>query len=302
MRNEKKTESKAGFAAIVGLPNAGKSTLVNQLTDTNLAIVSSKAQTTRNTVSLILTLPNAQIVFQDTPGFHKATTALNQAFVESVLRTIKMTDIIVFVMDPTTKKSNQGEEIERLVSESGKPIILAINKIDTIDKKSAENLIFQRSSNRRFSLVLGISALTGYNCDLLINGVIELLPVGPYLYGEDDLSDMPERFFATELIREQILKLLVQEVPHKTAVTIETFKEIENRVLIQANIHVERDSQKKILIGRGGNMIKNIGTAARQRIEDFLECSVRLELFVKVSPNWTRSINKLKEFGYLDSK
>ena len=113
---------------------------------------------------------------------------------------------------------------------------------------------------------------------------------------------MPERIFATELIREQILKLLVQEVPHKTAVTIETFKEIENRVLIQANIHVERDSQKKILIGRGGNMIKSIGTAARQRIEEFLERSVRLELFVKVSPNWTRSINKLKEFGYLDSK
>ena len=294
--------SKAGFAAIVGLPNVGKSTLVNRLTETKLSIVSSKAQTTRNTVSLILTLPNAQIIFQDTPGFHEATTALNQAFVDSVLRTIKMTDIIVFVIDPTTKESDQGQEVERLASESGKPIILAINKIDTLDKKFAEHLVSERSSNTRFSLVLGISALTGYNCDLLINGVIELLPKGPYLYGEDDLSDMPERFFATELIREQILKLLVQEVPHKTAVTIETFKEIENRVLIQANIHVERDSQKKILIGRGGNMIKSIGTAARQRIEEFLERSVRLELFVKVSPNWTRSINKLKEFGYLDSK
>ncbi|MGA8833386.1 MAG: GTPase Era [Desulfomonilaceae bacterium] len=302
MERVKTPMSKAGFAGIVGLPNVGKSTLVNRLTDTKLSIVSSKAQTTRNTVSLILTLPNAQIIFQDTPGFHEATTALNQAFVESVLRTIKMTDIIVFVIDPTTKKSNQGEEIERLVSESGKPIILAINKIDTLDKKLAEDLISKRSSNKRFSLVLGISALTGYNCDLLINGVIGLLPIGPYLYGEDDLSDMPERFFATELIREQILKLLVQEVPHKTAVTIETFKEIENRVLIQANIHVERDSQKRILIGRGGNMIKSIGTAARQRIEEFLERSVRLELFVKVSPNWTRSINKLKEFGYLDSK
>ncbi|MDR3603757.1 MAG: GTPase Era [Desulfomonilaceae bacterium] len=302
MERVKTPISKAGFAGIVGLPNVGKSTLVNRLTDTKLSIVSSKAQTTRNTVSLILTLPNAQIIFQDTPGFHEATSALNQAFVESVLRTIKMTDIIVFVIDPTTKESDQGEEVERLVSESGKPIILAINKIDTLDKKFAEDLVSKRLSNKRFSLVLGISALTGYNCDLLIKGVTELLPIGPYLYSEDDLSDMPERFFATELIREQILKLLVQEVPHKTAVTIETFKEIENRVLIQANIHVERDSQKKILIGRGGNMIKSIGTAARQRIEEFLERSVRLELFVKVSPNWTRSINKLKEFGYLDSK
>ncbi len=302
MERVKTPISKAGFAAIVGLPNVGKSTLVNRLTETKLSIVSSKAQTTRNTVSVILTLPNTQIIFQDTPGFHEATTALNQAFVDSVIRTVKMTDIIVLVIDPTTKESDQGQEVERLVSESGKPIILAINKIDTLDKKFAEHLVSKRSSNTRFSLVLGISALTGYNCDLLINRVIELLPKGPYLYGEDDLSDMPERFFATELIREQILKLLVQEVPHKTAVTIETFKEIENRVLIQANIHVERDSQKKILIGRGGNMIKSIGTAARQRIEEFLERSVRLELFVKVSPNWTRSINKLKEFGYLDSK
>ncbi len=294
--------TKAGFAAIVGLPNVGKSTLVNRLTDTKLSIVSPKAQTTRNTVSVILTLPNAQIIFQDTPGFHEATTALNQAFVESVLRTIKMTDIVVFVIDPTTKKSNHGEEIERLAVQSGKPIILVINKIDALDKKVAEDLVSKRLSNKRFSSVLGISGLTGYNCDLLINEVIELLPKGPYLFGEDDLSDMPERFFATELIREQILNLLVQEVPHKTAVTIETFKEIENRVLIQANIHVERDSQKKILIGKGGNMIKNIGTAARQRIEEFLERSVRLELFVKVSPNWTRSTNKLKEFGYLDSR
>ncbi|MDA8408168.1 MAG: GTPase Era [Deltaproteobacteria bacterium] len=294
--------TKAGFAAIVGLPNVGKSTLVNRLTDTKLSIVSPKAQTTRNTVSVILTLPNAQIIFQDTPGFHEATTALNQAFVESVLKTIKMTDIVVFVIDPTTKKSNHGEEIERLAVQSGKPIILVINKIDALDKKVAEDLVSKRLSNKRFSSVLGISALTGYNCDLLINEVIELLPKGPYLFGEDDLSDMPERFFATELIREQILNLLVQEVPHKTAVTIETFKEIENRVLIQANIHVERDSQKKILIGKGGNMIKNIGTAARQRIEEFLERSVRLELFVKVSPNWTRSTNKLKEFGYLDSR
>ncbi len=294
--------TKAGFAAIVGLPNVGKSTLVNRLTDTKLSIVSPKAQTTRNTVSVILTLPNAQIIFQDTPGFHEATTALNQAFVESVLRTIKMTDIVVFVIDPTTKKSNHGEEIERLAVQSGKPIILVINKIDALDKKVAEDLVSKRLSNKRFSSVLGISALTGYNCDLLINEVIKLLPKGPYLFGEDDLSDMPERFFATELIREQILNLLVQEVPHKTAVTIETFKEIENRVLIQANIHVERDSQKKILIGKGGNMIKNIGTAARQRIEEFLERSVRLELFVKVSPNWTRSTNKLKEFGYLDSR
>ncbi len=294
--------TKAGFAAIVGLPNVGKSTLVNRLTDTKLSIVSPKAQTTRNTVSVILTLPNAQIIFQDTPGFHEATTALNQAFVESVLKTIKMTDIVVLVIDPTTKKSNHGEEIERLAVQSGKPIILVINKIDALDKKVAEDLVSKRLSNKRFSSVLGISALTGYNCDLLINEVIELLPKGPYLFGEDDLSDMPERFFATELIREQILNLLVQEVPHKTAVTIETFKEIENRVLIQANIHVERDSQKKILIGKGGNMIKNIGTAARQRIEEFLERSVRLELFVKVSPNWTRSTNKLKEFGYLDSR
>ncbi len=300
MTNVINPQPRAGFAAIVGLPNVGKSTLVNRLTQTNLAIVSSKAQTTRNTVSVILTLTNAQIIFQDTPGFHEAKTTLNRAFVESVLRTIKLTDLILFVIDPIIRKSDQLDEIERLILASGKPIILVINKVDTVDKKVADTLISQMSSDVRFSSVLGISALTGYNCDLLIDRVTTLLPKGPYLYSEDDLSDMPERFFATELIREQILKLLGQEVPHKTAVTIETFKEIENRVLIQANIHVERDSQKKILIGRNGNMIKSIGTLARQKIEEFLDRSVRLELFVKVSPNWTKNMNKLREFGYLD--
>lgn len=294
--------SKSGFVAIVGLPNVGKSTLVNRLTETDLCIVSSRPQTTRNMISVILTLPNAQIIFQDTPGFHEAKTALNQAFIDSVLKTIKLTDIILFVTEPNPRYEDQFEEIQRLVTESQKPTILVINKIDTLDQKSADALISSRSSGSLFNSVVGTSALTGDNCDLLLNKVIELLPVGPFLYGEEDLSNMPERFFAEELIREQILKLLGQEIPHKTAVTVEAFKEIGNRILIQANIHVERDSQKKILIGRGGSMIKNIGTLARERIQEFLNSPVRLELFVKVSPNWTKSTNKLKEFGYLDSR
>lgn len=294
--------SKSGFVAIVGLPNVGKSTLVNRLTETDLCIVSSRPQTTRNMISVILTLPNAQIIFQDTPGFHEAKTALNQAFIDSVLKTIKLTDIIFFVTEPNPRYEDHFEEIQRLVTESQKPTILVINKIDTLDQKSADALISSRSSGSLFNSVVGTSALTGDNCDLLLNKVIELLPVGPFLYGEEDLSNMPERFFAEELIREQILKLLGQEIPHKTAVTVEAFKEIGNRILIQANIHVERDSQKKILIGRGGSMIKNIGTLARERIQEFLNSPVRLELFVKVSPNWTKSTNKLKEFGYLDSR
>ena len=292
--------TKSGFAAIIGLPNVGKSTLVNRLTNSNLSIISSKAQTTRNAVSLILTLPHAQIIFQDTPGFHEATTALNQAFIESILKTVKMTDIIVFVIDATAKNNDQSEEIENLVLQSKKPVILAINKIDVLDLRLAESLVSKKLSTGKFNRIIAISALTGHNCDLLLNKIIESLPQSPYLYGPDDLSDMPIRFFATELIREQILKLLTEEVPHKTAVTIETFQESENRVLIQANIHVERDSQKKILIGRGGNMIKSIGTLARKKLEEFLETSVRVELFVKVSPNWTKNINKIREFGYLD--
>lgn len=294
--------SKSGFVATVGLPNVGKSTLVNRLTETDLCIVSSRPQTTRNMISVILTLPNTQIIFQDTPGFHEAKTALNQAFIDSVLKTIKLTDIILFVTEPNPRYEDQFEEIQRLVTESQKPTILVINKIDTLDQKSADALISSRSSGSLFNSVVGTSALTGDNCDLLLNKVIELLPAGPFLYGEEDLSNMPERFFAEELIREQILKLLGQEIPHKTAVTVEAFKEIGNRILIQANIHVERDSQKKILIGRGGSMIKNIGTLARERIQEFLNSPVRLELFVKVSPNWTKSTNKLKEFGYLDSR
>jgi len=295
-------KTKAGFVAIVGLPNVGKSTLVNRLTQTNLSIVTPKAQTTRNTISVILTLPDSQIIFQDTPGFHEATTALNQAFIESVVRTINLTDIILFVMDGTRKKSRELDQIEQLVRSSGKPTILAVNKTDTMEQSIAEHLISRLAQSGAYQAVLGISAITGKSCDLLLEKLVDILPEGPFLYESDDLSDMPERFFATELIREQILNLLGQEVPHKTAVAIETFKEMENRVLIQANIHVERDSQKKILIGRNGAMIKNIGTLARQKIEEFLDVPVRLELFVKVSPNWTKSITKLKEFGYLDSK
>jgi GTP-binding protein Era len=295
-------KTKSGFVAIVGLPNVGKSTLVNRLSQTNLSIVTPKAQTTRNTISVILTLPDAQIIFQDTPGYHEATTALNQAFVESVSRTINLTDIILFVMDGTRKKSRELDQIEQLVRSSGKPTILAVNKTDTMEQSIAELLISGLAQSGTYQAVLGISAITGQNCDLLLEKLVDILPEGPFLYESDDLSDMPERFFATELIREQILNLLGQEVPHKTAVAIETFKEMENRVLIQANIHVERDSQKKILIGRNGAMIKNIGTLARQKIQEFLDVPVRLELFVKVSPNWTKSITKLKEFGYLDSK
>ncbi|MCX5872528.1 MAG: GTPase Era [Deltaproteobacteria bacterium] len=302
MKDTNNRSSKSGFVAIVGLPNVGKSTLVNKLTETDLCIVSSRPQTTRNMISVILTLPNAQIIFQDTPGFHEAKTALNQAFVDSVLKTIKLTDIILLVIEPNPRHDDQFEEIERLVTKSQKPTILVINKIDTLDQKSADALIISRSSGSLFNSVVGTSALTGDNCDLLLNKVIELLPAGPFLYGEEDLSNMPERFFAEELIREQILKLLGQEIPHKTAVTVEAFKEVGNRILIQANIHVERDSQKKILIGRGGSMIKNIGMLAREKIQEFLNSPVRLELFVKVSPNWTKNTNKLKEFGYLDSR
>ncbi|MGC8660797.1 MAG: GTPase Era [Desulfomonilaceae bacterium] len=292
---------KAGFVAVIGLPNVGKSTLVNRLTNSELSIVSSKAQTTRNSVSLILTLPHAQIIFRDTPGFHEATTALNQALIESVLRTLRMTDIAILLVDSTAKADEQSKKVQDLVALSKKPVILAINKIDTVDLKLAEALVSERLSEGTFARVIAVSAKTGQNCDLLLNQIVEILPEGPYLYSPDDLSDMPTRFFAAEIIREQILKLLSQEIPHKTAITIETFQESDKRILIQANVHVERDSQKKILIGRSGSMVKTIGTFARKKLEEFLEKSVRLELFIKVSKDWTKDTNKLREFGYMDN-
>ena len=302
MKETSEPTSRSGFVAIVGLPNAGKSTLVNQLTQTKLSIVSRKAQTTRNTVSIILTRPGAQIIFQDTPGFHEAKTMINEVFLECIRKTIKLTDVILYVVDPGIKKLDLLYELERLVVESHKPVVQAINKIDMLDTKMLDNIINRASCDARFDSIIGISALTGQNCDKLTERLIELLPEGPYLYSEDDLSDMPERFFASEIVREQILQLLGQEVPHKTAVTIETFKNDGVSVLIQGNIHVERHSQKKILIGKDGQMIKKIGTLARQKIKEFLDLPVRLELFVKVSPNWTKSMNKLKEFGYLDNR
>ncbi len=301
MKEKTEPKTRSGFVAIVGLPNAGKSTLVNQLTQTKLSIVSRKPQTTRNTVSIILTRPGVQIIFQDTPGFHEAKTMINEVFLECIRKTIKLTDVILYVVDPAAKKSDLSKELERLVEQSHKPFVIAINKLDTIDTEKLDNIINQLSYNARFDSIIGISALTGQNCDKLIEKLIMLLPEGPYLYSEEDLSAMPERFFASEIIREQILKLLDKEVPHKTAVTIETFKENGTGILIQGNIHVERDSQKKILIGKDGQMIKKIGTLAREKIQEFLDRSVRLELFVKVSSNWTRNVNKLREFGYLDN-
>ncbi|MFH0960792.1 MAG: GTPase Era [Pseudomonadota bacterium] len=302
MKPNGKPTSKSGFVAIVGLPNAGKSTLVNQLTQTKLCIVSKKPQTTRNTVSIILTRPGAQIIFQDTPGFHEAKTIINEVFLECIRKTIKLTDLILYVVDPNIKKSQLLEELDVLVRESGKPVVKAVNKIDVIDTQMLDNIVKQSSCDSRLDFTIGVSALTGQNCEQLIDKLIELLPEGPFLYSEDDLSDMPERFFASEIVREQILNLLGQEVPHKTAVSIETFRDDGTKVLIQGDIHVERNSQKKILIGKNGQMIKKIGTLARQNIEAFLDRSVRLQLFVKVSPNWTKNINKLKEFGYIETR
>jgi GTP-binding protein Era len=289
---------RSGFIAVAGRPNVGKSTLVNRIVGQELCIVTPKAQTTRHRITALHNMPNAQIILLDTPGIHKADTPLNRAMVEAAVETLSNADGIIFLTVPSKKIHDEDLRIIELLKRGMTPAMLAINKIDTIDPPRILPLIEKYSQLHSFEEIIPISALLGSGVDELIDALVMLLPESPPLYPEADVSDMPVRFFVSEIIREQVFKSTEQEIPYKTTVVVESFKEIGNSVLIQADIHAERDSQKKILVGKQGQMIKKIGIAAREKIEKFLGSRVRLELFVKVTPHWSRDPKMLKEFGY----
>jgi GTP-binding protein Era len=298
MTNENPAEHKSGFVAVAGRPNVGKSTLVNRIMRTELSIVTAKAQTTRNRITAIHTLPNAQMVLQDTPGIHEAKTPLNRSLVAAAVKTLEESDIVLFIVLPSAKIHDDDRRIIELIQASKKPSVLAINKIDTIERPYVLPVIEAYSQVHHFEEIFPVCALTGEGIDELEDALVRLLPSGPPLFPEDEVSDLPTRFFIAEIIREQITNMTGEEIPYKTTVVVESFKERNGHVLIHADIHAERDSQKKILVGKQGQMIKKIGIAAREKIEAFLELKVRLELFVKVTPNWTRDERKLREFGY----
>jgi GTP-binding protein Era len=291
-------EHRFGFVAVAGRPNAGKSTLVNRIMKTEVAIVTPKAQTTRNRISAIYTTPEFQMVLQDTPGLHEAKGRLNRSLMDTAVKTVQDADLVLLLVEPRQEISEHDLQAIEVIKAAGLPCVLAINKIDTIHPQVLLPLIEAYAKIHAFEHIVPISATEGSGIDELVDILVGMLPPGPPQFPDEDISDLPVRFFVAEMVREQIMRLTGEEIPYKTAVVVEEFKEEPRRVLIRADIHVEKDSQKKILIGKSGSMIKKIGIAAREKIEQFIEQPVRLELFVKVTPHWTRSTTQLREFGY----
>lgn len=308
---------RSGFAAIIGRPNVGKSTLLNRLIGEKLAIVSSKPQTTRNRVLGILTRPEYQIAFLDTPGIHKAKGALNRLMVDTALSAIPEVDAVLFLIEAAIRSDGgvdvgEGNQlILQRLEKAKKPVILAINKIDALEKKWLLPIIDAYRRLYPFAEILPLSALQGDGVDLLEKRLAELLPQGPALFPEDMITDQAERFLVAELIREQILRHCREEVPYSTAVVVDHFDESEREprtpapkgrlaglLRIDATVFVERDSQKAIVIGKGGQMLKKIGAAARAEIERLLGAHVYLALLVKVERRWSERREALRRMGY----
>jgi GTPase len=282
----RKKKHVSGFVSILGRPNAGKSTLLNALLGTKVAIVAPRPQTTRNAIQGVLTEPNAQIVFVDTPGIHKSTTKLNKRMMDSV-RASAAADVVLFLADAAGRPVDEDAEAVDLVKKLDAPVIAVLNKVDKVTpKQKLLDVIARYQQMHEFAAFVPISAKTGDGIEDLKREIIDRLPTGPAMYPEDYLTDQPERFLAAELIREQVLKLTREEVPHAVAVVVDRWEDSAKLVKITATIYVERQGQKTIIIGAGGSMLKRIGTDARKQIEELTGKKVFLETFVKVQPNW----------------
>ena len=295
------TETKfhSGFVAIIGRPNVGKSTLLNRIVGQKIAITSPKPQTTRNRILGIQNLEHAQVLYVDTPGIHEARSPLNRYMVDQARSACLDVDVVLWLVE-ADRPVDTDPMIPRLLGKGDRPVLLVINKIDTIPRDRLLPMIDAYSKICPFASIIPISALQGDGVDQLMDEIPALLPEGPRYYPEDQLTDVPERFIVAEMIREQILMRTRDEVPYGVAVVIERFQDnpSKNMVGISAVINVERDSQKGILVGKGGIMIRQIGQSARKEIERMLGVKVHLELFVRVQKNWTMSGRIMKEFGY----
>lgn len=291
-------EHKCGFIAIVGAPNAGKSTLLNRVIGEKIAITSKKPQTTRNRILGILNRPESQMVFVDTPGVHKTNKRFNSRIVDTAISAMGDADLILLVVDASESDRESEDYTAEKLKEFKKPVILALNKTDITHKPALLEHINKWASKHNFIEIVPISAENGDQVELLLDAMEKAIPEGPALFPEDQLTDLPERFLCAEIIREKVFRLTGDEIPYSTAVTIDTYTEEPKIVRIEATIHVERDSQKGIVIGKGGAKLKEIGSSARADLEDFLGVKVFLQTFVRVQRNWTRDGHTLKEFGY----
>lgn len=291
---------RSGFAAIAGAPNVGKSTLLNRMIGEKISITSQKPQTTRNRIVGVMHGENSQIVFLDTPGVHKSDKAFNRKIVQVALSAMEEVDLVLVVIDASNPDaSSESLVVEKLKKRPNTPAVLAINKIDKIDKPALLAIIDKWAHRHpSFAEIIPISALDGTQVPQLMEAMQKLLPEGPPFFPEDALTDMPERFIVCEMIREKIFENTGREVPYGTAVTIEDFSEEDTIIRIHAAIHVERDSQKGIIIGKNGAMLKTIGTQARMDIENLLGAKVFLKLFVRVEKNWSRDPRAMRKLGY----
>lgn len=299
---------KSGFVTLIGRPNVGKSTLMNNLIGMKIAITSAKPQTTRNRIQTVYTDANGQIIFLDTPGIHKAVNKLGE-YMDSVAEgTLSEVDEILWLVEPTTFIGKGEQHIAELLKGAKVPVILVINKMDTVKPEELLPVIEAYKDVANFSEIIPVSAATGENRDELIKAILSHLPEGPMYYDEDTLTDEPERQIAAEMIREQALRLLKDEVPHGIAVTIESMKEEKdtsvrhshkNICVIEATIYCEKDSHKGIIIGKNGQMLKEIGSRARKEISDMLGMKVELHTWVKVKMDWRDSDKEMKRFGYV---
>lgn len=293
---------KSGFVTLIGRPNVGKSTLMNHIIGQKIAITSNKPQTTRNRIQTVYTTEDMQIVFVDTPGIHKAKNRLGDYMVNIAERTLNEVDVILWLVEPSTFIGAGERHIIAQLKKTKTPVILVINKTDTVKREEVLKFIDTYRKEFDFMEIVPVSALKGENTNVLLECVKKYIPYGPAFYDEDTVTDQPERRIVAELIREKALRLLSDEIPHGIAVTIENMKYRKKLVDIEATIICERDSHKGIIIGKQGVMLKKIGSQARPEIEDLLETHVNLQLWVKVKKDWRDSDFLLKNFGYNPSE
>ena len=295
-----KENFRSGFISIVGRPNVGKSTLLNQVLGQKIAITSDKPQTTRNRILGIHSLPEGQMLFLDTPGIHRPQGKLNRYMVDQALNACTGVDLVFFLVEATDQPGGGDAFVLDILRKSGVDVFLVINKVDLVKREKLLPLIEYYSQQFDFAEIFPVSAMSGEGVEPLADRALASLPNGPLYYPEDMVTDLPERFIVAEMVREQLLRQTRDEIPYGVAVEVEKFEEKPEKelIVIGAVIHVERDAHKRIVLGKGGSRIKTIGQYARKEIETFLGSRVYLELFVHVQKNWTDSAGQLRRFGY----
>jgi GTPase len=297
-KSEERKTYRAGFVAIIGRPNAGKSTLLNRYVGQKVAIVTSKPQTTRNRIQGIVTRPEGQVVFIDTPGLHEAHTVLNRQMMREVAAALEGIDVLLLMVDASATQPHADQLLLHKAKRFEGKTILALNKTDRVPKPKLLPLLDVFSKAFPFAALVPISALRGSGCDQLLTAILKQLPEGVPFFPEDQVTDQPERFLASEIVREKAIQLTYHEVPHALRVMIDKFEETATMLRIQATLNVERDSQKKILIGRKGELLKKVGTEARKELETILGTKIYLGLFVKVAPGWRDNPQLVRELDW----